>query len=187
MDLQLSALFQKVLEYSRDEALRTGWRNICPDHIMLGILRHGDNSAVTTLEAAGLSCDALKQSLDDAVFVSDQVPWDELENINLCESAVSLLQHASLEAARCSSAFVEPLHFLLACSRISGSYTHDWLEEHAVSLRALVEASGCPWDSYGLNAGAAQKDAAAPNPEILAAAIEKRIRDGYVTDNPHVS
>ena len=50
----------------------------------------------------------------------------------------------------------------------------------------MVEASGLRWEEYGL-ATAPEKEAAAPDPGILAAAIEKRLREGYVPDNPHLS
>ncbi|MBO6169133.1 MAG: hypothetical protein J6O51_04095 [Bacteroidales bacterium] len=190
MELCLSHDFVKVLEFSRDEALRTGWHNICPDHIMLGILRHADNNAVLALESAGAVPDMLKVQLDEALFVSEQIPWEERESINLCDSAVSMLQHASLEAARCGASCIEPLHFLLACSRISGSYSHDWLDSEGISLRSLVEASGLPWAKYGLGIKGGEKEEGpdtTPDPLLMAAAIEKRIREGYGTENPHLS
>ena len=179
MDFRFSEDFLKVLEFSRDEALRTGWHNICPDHIMLGILRHSDNGACAALQALGADLALFKQSIDEAIFVLDQIPWDERETINLSPSAASLLKTAATESENCRSNFVEPLHFLLALTHIWGSYSHDWLEDHAISHKTLVDAAGM--------APAAQKEAAAPDPSVMAAAIEQRIRDGYSTGNPHVS
>lgn len=188
MQYSFSEDFLKVLEFSRDEALRTGWHNICPDHIMLAALRHGENSACSVLEALGVSTAGFKESIDEAIFVSEQIPWEERDSINLCESARSFLGHAALEALRCKSEEVEPLHFLLACCRISGPYCSDYLAEHEVGVKDIVEAAGMDWNSYGLSQpAAAKKEAAAPDPEALAAALEKRIREGYTLDNPIVS
>ena len=188
MDFRFSEDFLEVLNLSRDEALRTGWRNISPDHITLGILRRSGGKACRILESLGISLSDFKERLDAAVFVSEQVPWEEREQINLHGSALSLLQHASLEAARCASPELKPLHYLLALCRMGGSCSHDYLKEHGIELRTLVEASGLEWESYGLGSPAKrEKETAAQDCEALAAAIEKRIREGYTTDNPHVS
>ena len=208
MEQRFSDDFSKVLEFSRDEALRTGWHNICPDHIMLGILRHADNGATRVIEALGLIPDHLKASLDEALFVSEQIPWEERESVNFSDSSLSLLQHAALEAARCGDEVLEPLHFLLAICRISGSYSHDYLDDCGVELRSLVEAADIPWSQYGLagrpsgmsdessvmmsrsdasESEALVNEASSPDPTLMAAAIEKRLREGYTTDNPNVS
>lgn len=189
MEFRFSDDFLKVLEFSRNEALRTGWRNICPDHIMLAILRHKCNDACRSLLACGVDTALFKECIDEATFVSEEVPWEERETIHLRDSSISMLQHASLEAARCHADQITPLHFLLAVSRTAGCFCHDWLDSRGLSLRKLVEASGLPWAAYGLAAaaGEAQKSAAAPDPQTLAAAIEKRLREGYSTGNPHLS
>ena len=219
MDFRFSDVFFKVLEFSRDEAVRTGWRNISADHIMLAVLRHSGNGACRALEACGVDSTAFKVSIDEAVFCAEQVPWEERETVNLSDGAQSMLQHAALEAARCGDALVEPLHFLLAISRIAGCYSHDYLDDCGVSLRNLVEASGHDWSQYGISPSAMSNDHSAlsgapsvmpsdpsvilsgsegspvmpdpighlPDPSLLAAALEKRLREGYTTDNPHLS
>ena len=190
MEFSFSEDFIKVLEFSRDEAVRTGWHNICPDHIILAILRQSDNDACRALERCGIDTALFKECIDQATFVSEAVPWEERESVHLRDSSVSMLQHASLEAARCHSRQITPLHFLLAVSRINGCFSHDWLDSEQLGLRQIVEASGLPWAAYGL-AGpmeeGSQEKAAAPDPQTLAAAIEKRLREGYTTGNPLLS
>ena len=197
MEIRFSEDFFTVLEFSRNEALRTGWHNILPDHIMLAVLRHRDNPAYSVLETCGVSPDELKAKLDEALFAEEQIPWSERESINFCESAISILQHASVETMRCHALELDSLHFLLAVSRTPGSYTHDYLESHGIVLKALVEGSGMEWKDYGLmQAGAAPGNLAPDGQEesgissglsALAAAFEDRLREGYTTDNPLVS
>ena len=161
MELRFSDDFLKALEFSRDEAIRTGWHNISPDHIMLGILRLENDLIYEILGAVGVQAAEFKSSLDDAVFVDEPVAWDERNSVALSPSASSFLQHACLESRRCGSPVVEPLHFLLAACRISGPYCHDFLAERSISLRDLVEASGLPWEEYGIgNAGVSVEGAA---------------------------
>ena len=186
MDFRFSEDFIKVLEYSRDEALRTGWHNICPDHIMLGILRHADNGACRALQALGVDTAVLKGEIDGAVFVSEQVPWEAREIVNLSRSASSLLKASVMESSKCRSNYVEPLHFLLALTHVWGSFCHDWMEEHGIVPDAILGASGIDKEHYGV-VSPSQNEAAAPDPMVLAAAIEQRLREGYSTDNPIVS
>ena len=185
MDFRFSDDFLKALEYSVHEAMRTGWRNIGPDHIMLGILRHYNNDACHALYVLGIDTVQFKEGIDAALFADDGVPWSELDSIFPNESAVSMLQHSALEAARCKDTELCPLHFLLACIRSEGSYSHSWLSSYGVSLKAVVEAAGIKWENYGL---AAQPEETSNtsfvvDAEAFAEAMEKRIREGYTTDN----
>ena len=150
MEMRFSDDFLKALEFSRDEAVRTGWHNISPDHIMLGILRLEDDAVFDLLGCAGVQASDFKACLDDAVFVEEAVAWDERDSVVLSDGARSFLEHACLEARRCGSAVVGPLHFILALCRVNGPYSHDYLEDHGASLRTLVEASGLRWEDYGL-------------------------------------
>ena len=189
MGTRFSDDFLKALEFSRDEAVRTGWRNISPDHIMLGILRQADNEACRALEALGLDTAMFKECIDEAVFCPEAIAWNERDTIFPGDPAQSLLRHAALEAARCKDEEICTLHYLLACCRVAGSYSHDWLAEHGAELRPLVEASGRKWSCYGLGTGdgQAQPAAAGPDAKLLADAIEQRLREGYSTDNPLAS
>lgn len=188
MELRFSEEFLKVLEFSRDEAVRTGWRNVGPDHIMLGILRHTDNAACRALEVLGVDTAYFKECIDEAVFCPAQVPWEERDSVLPCESAQSMLRQASLEAARCRADGIGPLHFLLACCRISGCYSHDWLYDNGIQLRPLVEAAGIEWSRYGFRQsagtiGQSEDNPSFPDPMAMAAAIERRLLEGYATDN----
>ena len=49
LQLQLSDEVQKIMTYSREEAMRLGNYTIGPEHLLLGILRHGDNEATALL------------------------------------------------------------------------------------------------------------------------------------------
>ena len=153
MEMRFSDVFLKALEFSRDEAVRTGWHNISADHIMLGILRLEQDSVFEVLGCVGVSSDEFKSCLDDAVFVEEAVSWDERDSVVLSDGARSFLDHACLEARRCGSSLIEPLHFLLAACRVAGPYCHDFLDERGVTLRGIVEAAGMAWEEYGLRGG----------------------------------
>lgn len=193
MEISFSEDFLTVLEFSRNEALRTGWHNISSDHIMLAVLRHKDNPACRVLELCGASPDEFKTTLDDALFVDEQIPWSERESINFCESALGMLRNASVEALRCHTGLLDSFHFLLAVCRTNGSCSHDYLETHGIELRALVESYGIKWENYGLMQAAAlpenglqelpDKLRTSSRLSALAAAFEERLRQGYTPDD----
>ena len=45
MEIKISDELNDIIRYARDEAMRTGSYGIGPDHLFLGILRHGENAA----------------------------------------------------------------------------------------------------------------------------------------------
>ena len=49
MDINYTDKLNKVLQYSKEEAIRLQNDFIGPEHIMLGILRDGDNKACDVL------------------------------------------------------------------------------------------------------------------------------------------
>ncbi|MBO7764082.1 MAG: Clp protease N-terminal domain-containing protein, partial [Bacteroidales bacterium] len=49
MTLRLPKEINEIVGISREEAMRTGCYDITPDHLVLGIIRHKDNSAYELL------------------------------------------------------------------------------------------------------------------------------------------
>ena len=49
MGISISDELNAIINYSRDEAMRTGSYGIAPDHLFLGIIRHGENTAADAL------------------------------------------------------------------------------------------------------------------------------------------
>ena len=49
MTIRISEELNLILNFSREEAMRTGSYGIGPDHMMLGIIRHCDNQACEIL------------------------------------------------------------------------------------------------------------------------------------------
>ena len=50
MHLQLSNELNDIITYAKEEAIRLGSYTITTDHIILGIIRHGENHATAILQ-----------------------------------------------------------------------------------------------------------------------------------------
>ena len=53
MDISISDELNSIINFSREEAMRTGSYGIAPDHLFLGIIRHRENTAVDALRIFG--------------------------------------------------------------------------------------------------------------------------------------
>ncbi len=64
MDLHLSNELNEILSYSKEEAMRLGSYTIDNDHIVLGIIRHQDNSAFEIIIKLGADYKELKKRIE---------------------------------------------------------------------------------------------------------------------------
>ena len=60
MEIRISEELNSIINYAREEAMRTGSYGIGPDHLFLGIIRHGDNPACTVLRSLGADLESMK-------------------------------------------------------------------------------------------------------------------------------
>lgn len=74
-------IINRIFEYSREEAARTGWRSITIEHFMLGTIRHGDNEACRFLTANGIRLDVLKSMILDEIDHGYAVPYSDSSKI----------------------------------------------------------------------------------------------------------
>ena len=61
MEIKISDELNDIIRYARDEAMRTGSYGIGPDHLFLGILRHGENAACKVIVGLGVDTDGFKR------------------------------------------------------------------------------------------------------------------------------
>ena len=54
MEIKISDELNSIIRYAREEAMRTGSYGIAPDHLFLGMVRHGENDACRVLVALGV-------------------------------------------------------------------------------------------------------------------------------------
>ena len=132
MEIRISDQLNSIINYSREEAMRTGSYGIAPDHLLLGILRHRENSAADALLGVGTDLDELKQFIDSHIFTNEHIPYSELENISFSRGAQNVLSFTILEATKLRSKEAGPQHLLLAICRAAGSYGSSYLRDTGV-------------------------------------------------------
>ena len=128
MQLKLNEEANISVSYSREEALRTGNREIGPDHLLLGILRHRENSACEILSDLGADLDKLKQYLDLKLTTEENIPYDELSSIYFSTTVQNLFSITYLETRRSGCFVSSAVHILLALAKTRVGYGIHYLE-----------------------------------------------------------
>ncbi len=132
----LTEEIRTILLYSRDEAMRTGCYAIAPEHLLLGILRHGDNAAVRTLGQFGLDPAAVKADLDGRVFREQAIPYSDEDDISFTRSALNICSYTLMEAMRCNQD-VSSIHLLAALCDCPGDFCSTYLHGRGITLQVL--------------------------------------------------
>ena len=139
MQIRISEELNTILLYARDEAMRTGSYAIGADHLMLGILRHGENAACLLLQELGVDLAAFKRYVDSCLFRERSVPYSAEDKMTVGRSAQNVINMAAFEALKVDSSEVQALHLLLALSRASDTAGAPWLSKHGAGTRELME------------------------------------------------
>ena len=82
MNANFSDRMMTVLEYVKEEALRLGDETIGVEHLILGIIREGEGTAVRTLNALGLDIKDLRKIIEQVVSISERktLPFNSEDN-----------------------------------------------------------------------------------------------------------
>ena len=145
MQLQISDDLNLVIKYAREEAMRTGSYGIGPDHLFLGIIRHEENAAFTTLRNLGVEPADLKAFIDQRIFTGETIPYEQIEHIAFSRQAQNVLSITVMEASRLKSPQAMPQHLLLALCRTTESYGQVFQRSHGIDygrLLAVMEDEG---------------------------------------------
>ncbi len=138
MQLQVSEDLNKIISYAREEAMRTGSYGIGPDHLFLGIIRHEENAAFTTLQRLGVEPADLKAFIDQRIFTNETIPYDQIDHISFSRQAQNVLSITVMEASRLKSPTARPEHLLLALCRTTESYGQVYLRSHGIDYGRLL-------------------------------------------------
>lgn len=138
MEIRISDELNDIIRYARDEAMRTGSYGIGPDHLFLGILRHGDNAAFKVVTGQGIDADNFKRFIDSHIFTNEPIPYSESDKISFTRYAQNVLSITVLEASKQGVTEANSLHLLLALCRTTENYGQAYLRQHGVDYGRLL-------------------------------------------------
>lgn len=113
MEENFSPRVKDVISYSKEEALRLGHDLIGTEHLMLGIIREGEGSAVQILHELGVDLQMLRQRIEALMPANFQGNINIKKNIPLTRQAEKVLKITLLEAKKLQSPEIRTAHLLL--------------------------------------------------------------------------
>ena len=129
MEISISDELNSIVNFSREEAMRTGSYGISPDHLFLGIIRHRENTAVDALRGCVVDIEEMKQFIDSRIFTNEHVPYADIDKVSFSRGAQNVLSFTILEATKLRSAQASSQHLLLALCKAGSSYGSTYLND----------------------------------------------------------
>ena len=137
MEISISDQLNSIINYSREEAMRTGSYGIAPDHLFLGIIRHRENTAADAVRGVGIDIEEMKQFIDNHVFTNEHIPYSDIDNVSFSRGAQNVLSFTILEATKLQMREARPEHLLLALCRAGSSYGSTFLRDNGVDYGCI--------------------------------------------------
>jgi ATP-dependent Clp protease ATP-binding subunit ClpC len=113
MEAKFSPRVKDVITYSREEALRLGHDYIGTEHLLLGIIREGEGTAVHLLKSLGVDLTDLRKTIEQSIGTGNH-KVSNLANIPLMKQAERALKITYLEAKLLKSAVIGTEHLILS-------------------------------------------------------------------------
>ena len=147
METNTSETLKTILRYSTEEAMRLGNDYVGVEHVLLGMLRQGDNKAVEILGRLGIEFRALRQKIEDAIKPAHRdftQAEDKDRHLPVNSQLDRMLRLMQVECFRLKQDQVEPEHALLAILKNEASLAGSLLNAVGVTydnVNAYVQAS----------------------------------------------
>ena len=114
MDHNFSAQVKEIISYSREEALRLGNDFIGTEHLVLGMIREEDNTAVKLLKQLNVDVHELRREIELAVKDKTGKNIANINSLPLTKQAEKVIRVTVLEAKALRSPQVETEHLMLS-------------------------------------------------------------------------
>ena len=114
MDHNFSAQVKEIISFSREEALRLGNDFIGTEHLVLGMIREGENTAVKILKNLSVDLYELRKEIELAVKDKTGKNIANINSLPLTRQAEKVIRVTVLEAKALKSPQVETEHLMLS-------------------------------------------------------------------------
>lgn len=132
MEAKFSPRVKEVIQYSREEAIRLGHDYIGTEHLLLGIIREGEGTALTTLKNLEIDVIRLKKTIEDTIK-GTATGVSNLGNIPLTKQAEKALKITYLEAKIFKTETIGTEHLLLSILRDEDNIASQVLAQYGIN------------------------------------------------------
>jgi ATP-dependent Clp protease ATP-binding subunit ClpC len=140
MEAKFSNRVKEVISLSREEAIRLGHDYIGTEHLLLGMIREGEGTAITLLKKLGVSIDELKYALEQATRNTASHTSSITGSIPLTKQTEKVLKITYLEAKIFKSDIIGTEHLLLSILRDEDNISSQTLAKFNVNYEAIRDS-----------------------------------------------
>jgi ATP-dependent Clp protease ATP-binding subunit ClpC len=137
MDAKFSPRLNDVISYSREEALRLGHEAIGSEHLLLGILREGQGTAIMILKALAVDLNALRKVIESTIVNNAKSDYNSSDHIELKKQAAKAIKLTHLELMIFKSSEIRTTHLLLSMLKDEDSVVTRSLEQFNVNYETV--------------------------------------------------
>lgn len=138
MNLRLPKEINEIIGISREEAMRTGCYEITPDHLVLGIIRHEENTAYRLLQKFRVDLHLLKSNLNGSLSHDTIIPFEESDKISFSDQVHDVLKEMIISARANKISSPDAVQMLLAIIRCNNSLVAAILKDQGVTPEAII-------------------------------------------------
>ncbi|MEA2043531.1 MAG: ATP-dependent Clp protease ATP-binding subunit [Bacteroidota bacterium] len=135
-----SGKLNKIMTFSREEAVRLGNDYVGTEHFFLGILREGSSDVLRTLHDLGLDIELFKKSIENKIRSGKAVSEVDIYDLPLMKSAERILRLTQLEAKALKTGMIKPEHLVLAILKGPKNIISGLLSDAAIDYKKLKTA-----------------------------------------------
>ena len=111
MEYNFSKRVQEVIRYSREEAFRLGHEFIGTEHLLLGLIKLGEGTAIEILHNLGVELLNLKKAIEEAISTGAHTLT--IGNLPLTKQAEKVLKRTQIEVKVYRKSIIGTEHSLL--------------------------------------------------------------------------
>lgn len=139
MDAKFDPRVKDVITFSREEALRLGHEYIGTEHLVLGLIREGEGTAMRILVNLGIIPPDLRKELENVSKGGATFRKNNLGNLPLVKQAEKALKVTYLEAKVFRSATIGTEHLLLAILKDEDNVATRTLKKFDIDYKVVRE------------------------------------------------
>lgn len=139
MEAKFSNRVKEVISLSREEALRLGHDYIGTEHLLLGLIREGDGTAINILKKLGVPLDELRATIERATRSTAVNNVKNIANIPFTRASEKVLKITYLEAKIFKTNVIGTEHLLLSILRDEDNLATQILHQFNVTYDVVKE------------------------------------------------
>ncbi len=152
MNRQYSQKLSDILEYSREEAGRLRCDSIGPEHLLLALLRDGNNMATTLLSKLQTDLQGIKLEIENDIERTNTFN-DTIHSLDLNAAANKVMRLCLLEARVLKRPTADAEHLLLALLKDGHNMAADVLSRNEISYDKVFDLLSIKSDSSNPSMG----------------------------------